>query len=100
MGRFLAARNVEVKKLTAKDIELYESRPVNEYKRLHKIETADELQLGQAPELSLMPFQVEGFNWLCHNWWNKQPCILADEMGLVSTIALHVDVGLMFAREG
>jgi SNF2 family DNA or RNA helicase len=29
---------------------------------------------------------MDGFDWLCDNWWNLQPCILADEMGLVSFI--------------
>ncbi len=39
--------------------------------------------LGQDPQLKLMPFQVDGVNWLCHNWNIDQNCILADEMGLV-----------------
>ena len=39
--------------------------------------------LGQAPELKLMPFQVDGVNWLCKNYLSHQNCILADEMGLV-----------------
>lgn len=29
---------------------------------------------------------MDGFDWLCDNWWNMQPCILADEMGLVGSI--------------
>jgi hypothetical protein len=33
-------------------------------------------------------FQVDGFNWLCNNWWNLQHCILADEMGLVSLLRM------------
>ena len=40
-------------------------------------------ELGQSAQLKLMPFQVEGVNWLCHNWNKSQNCILADEMGLV-----------------
>ena len=39
--------------------------------------------LGQNAQLKLMPFQVDGVNWLCHNWNKAQNCILADEMGLV-----------------
>lgn len=30
-----------------------------------------------------MSLQIDGYNWLCDNWWNRQPSILADEMGLV-----------------
>ena len=41
-------------------------------------------QLGQDPKYKLMPFQIDGVNWLCHNWNTNQNCILADEMGLVS----------------
>ena len=43
-------------------------------------------KLGQDDaKFSLMPFQVDGVNWLCNNWFNRQHCILADEMGLVSS---------------
>ena len=44
-------------------------------------------KLGQDDaKFSLMPFQVDGVNWLCNNWFNRQHCILADEMGLVSSV--------------
>lgn len=33
-----------------------------------------------------MSCQIDGLNWLCDNWWIRQPCILADEMGLVSSV--------------
>ena len=46
--------------------------------------------LGQSPQLKLMPFQVEGVNWLVHNWHKDQNCILADEMGLVRICDLAV----------
>ena len=66
------------------------------------LKDAADLDLGQPQHLKLMPFQVcykafthghtllfivqvDGFNWLCNNWWNRQHCILADEMGLVSS---------------
>lgn len=38
--------------------------------------------------------QVDGFNWLCDNWWNKQPCILADEMGLVGIFLTLIFVAI------
>ena len=33
---------------------------------------------------------MDGFDWLCDNWWNLQPCILADEMGLVSLTNVNI----------
>jgi len=33
----------------------------------------------------LRDYQVEGVNWLIHNWHEEQGCILADEMGLGKT---------------
>ena len=41
-----------------------------------------------------MPFQVDGVNWLCHNWNIDQNCILADEMGLVRE--MHFSTYVMF----
>lgn len=78
-------------------------RPEHEYKKEYALSKANDQQpnLGQGSQLKLMPFQVssfrclcrqpdsrityqiDGFNWLCDNWWRLQHCILADEMGLV-----------------
>jgi len=33
----------------------------------------------------LRDYQVEGLNWMVHNWHQRQCCILADEMGLGKT---------------
>ncbi|KAI0307674.1 SNF2 family N-terminal domain-containing protein [Multifurca ochricompacta] len=49
--------------------------------------------LGQQNQLKLMSFQIDGFNWLCDNWWNHQPCILADEMGLGKTVQIVTFIG-------
>ncbi len=75
---------MKITRLNAQELKAFEDRPRDEYKRKHALKEAEDLKLGQDPKLKLMPFQVDGFNWLCDNWWNKQPCILADEMGLVS----------------
>ncbi|KAI0048335.1 hypothetical protein FA95DRAFT_1517538 [Auriscalpium vulgare] len=62
--------------------------------RKHRLKTEeDQPALGQKENLKLMPFQVEGFNWLCSNWWDRQPCILADEMGLGKTVQIATFVG-------
>ncbi|CDO72994.1 hypothetical protein BN946_scf185007.g48 [Trametes cinnabarina] len=55
-------------------------------------------QLGQSPQLKLMPFQVEGVNWLCHNWNISQNCILADEMGLGKTVQIVTFIGYLAAN--
>lgn len=70
------------------------------YKRKYALAKDGQPDLGQHKDFKLMDFQVrgvpinvslsdplsqiDGFNWLCNNWWNMQHCILADEMGLVS----------------
>lgn len=40
----------------------------------------------------LMPYQLEGINWLYYKWWSRQNAILADEMGLGKTIQI---IGLL-----
>lgn len=83
--RFLASREVIVKKLSKKEIELYDhDLPKDVFKKRFAFSNESQPKFGQNAQLSLMPFQVEGVNWLCNNWWNRQHCILADEMGLVS----------------
>lgn len=77
------SRTVEVPKLSAAHAKQFDERIKGASLKKHHLKDAADLQLGQAAGLKLMPFQVEGFNWLCNNWWNHQQCILADEMGLV-----------------
>uniref|UniRef100_A0A0W0FGI3 Putative SNF2 family DNA-dependent ATPase n=1 Tax=Moniliophthora roreri TaxID=221103 RepID=A0A0W0FGI3_MONRR len=68
-------------------------RRKDDFFRHHKLNNAEDLDLGQDPKLKLMDFQVQGFNWLCDNWWNCQPCILADEMGLGKTVQIASFIG-------
>lgn len=82
--RYVFSRTVEVPKLSKAHAKQFDNRVKDEYRKKYLLKDAADLQLGQAPGLKLMPFQVDGFNWLCNNWWNHQHCILADEMGLVS----------------
>lgn len=83
--RFLASRKVTVKALTRKEIEVFDYElPQNIFMKKFAYTKDSQPKLGQNDQLSLMPFQVDGVNWLCNNWWNRQHCILADEMGLVS----------------
>ncbi|KAG2093526.1 uncharacterized protein F5147DRAFT_821062 [Suillus discolor] len=66
-----------------KDIKKLESRVKDGY-------TQHALCQKHQPKLTgmLTIFQMNGFDWLCDNWWNLQPCILADEMGLGKTVQI------------
>lgn len=96
---FIDSQKVHVKK-TRREIKNIEDRIENGYGRFALKRDLDEQpDLGQSNQLKLMKFQVwgfalfqcfsheiqqiDGYNWLCDNWWNRQPSILADEMGLV-----------------
>ncbi|KAF7799325.1 hypothetical protein EIP86_010557 [Pleurotus ostreatoroseus] len=92
--RFLASREVTVKKLSKKEIELFDhDLPKDVFKKRFAFSNESQPQFGQNAQLSLMPFQVEGVNWLCNNWWNRQHCILADEMGLGKTVQIVTFLG-------
>ncbi|KAI9461026.1 hypothetical protein BJY52DRAFT_1168379 [Lactarius psammicola] len=92
-GRFLESRKVHIKLRSKKQIEAFENRRKNEYRQRHALKEGGQLNLGQQSQLKLMPFQVDGFNWLCDNWWNHQPSILADEMGLGKTVQIVTFIG-------
>ena len=84
-ARLLASRKVVVKAHSRKEIESFHELPKNIFMRKSAYTQDNQPKLGQdAAKYSLMPFQVDGVNWLCNNWFNRQHCILADEMGLVS----------------
>ncbi|KAJ4484899.1 hypothetical protein C8J55DRAFT_472367 [Lentinula edodes] len=93
LHRFFEARKVQVEKYSKEKLSAFLDRQQDLFRKTLAIKTADQLDLGQNPELRLMPFQVEGFNWLCDNWWNKQTCILADEMGLGKTVQIASFIG-------
>ncbi|KAF8634457.1 hypothetical protein AX15_000900 [Amanita polypyramis BW_CC] len=92
-ARYVASRNVRVPKYTQAELRQFEDRPKDISKNPLVLKNATDLKLGQNPELQLLPFQIEGFNWLCYNWWIHQPCILADEMGLGKTIQIVTFLG-------
>ncbi|KAI6136491.1 SNF2 family N-terminal domain-containing protein [Pisolithus sp. B1] len=88
---FLESRTISVVK-SPKEIQQLESRCPEGYSSL-VIDSGAQPDLGQRSELKLMEFQIEGLNWLCDNWWNRQPCILADEMGLGKTVQIATFLG-------
>ena len=78
-------------KLGRTEIATFDQMPKDAFKK-HRFTVDKQPQLGQSDQLKLMDFQVDGVNWLCNNWWNRQHCILADEMGLVGDISFTVRV--------
>ncbi|KAF8140421.1 hypothetical protein EV363DRAFT_1153685 [Boletus edulis] len=95
---FVDSRKVSVKQ-TRKDIEVMEARVENGYGVVALKRDLDEQpDLGQSSQLKLMKFQIDGYNWLCDNWWNRQPSILADEMGLGKTVQIVTSLGTLIEK--
>ncbi|KAI9513073.1 SNF2 family N-terminal domain-containing protein [Russula earlei] len=92
-GRFLASRKVHIRLRSKREIASFEARRKDEFRQRHALKQGRQPDLGQQEQLKLMPFQIDGFNWLCDNWWNHQPCILADEMGLGKTVQIATSIG-------
>ncbi|KAH9942923.1 SNF2 family N-terminal domain-containing protein [Amylocystis lapponica] len=91
--RFIVSRQVTVPLRSQKEVEAFDGRAINGYKKNHWLKENAQPRLGQNTQLNLMPFQVDGVNWLCDNWWNHQNCILADEMGLGKTVQIVTYIG-------
>ncbi|KAJ6604478.1 SNF2 family DNA-dependent ATPase [Mycena vulgaris] len=92
LSRFIASRKVYIPIRDGAKGTKFDSRLKEGYSK-HVLKNASELKLGQDPSFKLMDFQVDGFNWLCDNWWNHQHCILADEMGLGKTVQIATFIG-------
>ncbi|EIN14062.1 hypothetical protein PUNSTDRAFT_140446 [Punctularia strigosozonata HHB-11173 SS5] len=92
--RFVSAREIKV----VKKRDLPDNRTKNEYKKKYALVEGQQPDLGQDDTLKLMPFQLDGLNWLCNNWWNLQHCILADEMGLGKTVQIATFLGTLVER--
>lgn len=94
--RFIDSQKVFVRK-SDKDVKKLEDRAKDGYAQ-HALRQKRQPKLGQNSQLQLMPFQMDGFDWLCDNWWNLQPCILADEMGLGKTVQIVTFLGAIIDK--
>ncbi|KAG1770169.1 SNF2 family N-terminal domain-containing protein [Suillus placidus] len=93
---FIDWQNIFVRK-SDKDVKKLDSR-VKGGCALYALRQKCQPKLGQDSQLQLMPFQIDGFDWLCDNWWNLQPCILADEMGLGKTVQIVTFLGIIINK--
>ncbi|KAI0936745.1 hypothetical protein AcV5_004808 [Taiwanofungus camphoratus] len=91
--RFIAARKVSILYRSKKDGKQFDERAKNAFRQSHAFTNENQPNLGQGSQLKLMPFQIDGINWLVDNWWNHQHCILADEMGLGKTVQIVTFIG-------
>lgn len=113
LERFIAGREVQIPKVTKERLEILKKRSRTDFKQNHILRKASDLDIGQNEKMELLPFQVrclvsisarpmplfqvDGFNWLCNNWWTNQHCILADEMGLVRRFLLRYSLATLFS---
>ncbi|CAE6425416.1 unnamed protein product [Rhizoctonia solani] len=95
VSQYLFAQSVQVVKLTKKEEEKRDNRP---HRDLSHWSGADLQPKLEDESLKLMPFQVQGVQWLYGNWWNLQPSILADDMGLGKTVQLACLIGKLVAE--
>ncbi|CAG8601442.1 2670_t:CDS:10, partial [Acaulospora morrowiae] len=51
-------------------------------------------------ENKLKEYQLDGFNWLRHNWCNGTSCILADDMGLGKTVQVICLIMYLYKEKG
>lgn len=78
LSRYLAARHITIPVLTSTQIRARDNDPARGF--VPPQEQPDCIAGGK-----LMPFQMEGFQWLLYKHFKRESCILADDMGLGKT---------------
>ncbi|EPX74321.1 SHREC complex subunit Mit1 [Schizosaccharomyces octosporus yFS286] len=77
---------------------------IEKYPKSSLIENTDfnQLELIEQPSYisggKLMPYQIQGVNWLYFQWIQRQHCILADEMGLGKTVQVISFISVLYHR--
>lgn len=71
---------------------------------LDRVRTQKFQPIASQPEYisggKLMPFQLEGVNFLFFQWWKRTGCILADEMGLGKTVQIITLLSVLSQDQG
>lgn len=84
--KYLAARRITIPVLTAAQIR---ARDDNDDDDVVAAARGRFVPPQEQPECivggTLMPFQMEGFQWLLYKYFKRESCILADDMGLGKT---------------
>ncbi|KZT75062.1 hypothetical protein DAEQUDRAFT_659936 [Daedalea quercina L-15889] len=98
--RYLAARAVTVPLKSKSELDVFDNgRQKNAWRKKYAFTHEKQPDNGQDAQFKLMPFQIDGVNWLCDNWWNHQNCILADEMGLGKTVQVAAFIGHVASQQ-
>ncbi|OCF72795.1 hypothetical protein I204_06024 [Kwoniella mangroviensis CBS 8886] len=88
LARFLRSRKIEIPVLTPNQVRLRDTNAEGLY--VPPTNQPDCIVGGQ-----LMPFQMEGFQWLLYKHFRRESCILADDMGLGKTIQIASVLGYL-----
>ncbi|KAM0751888.1 hypothetical protein T439DRAFT_325084 [Meredithblackwellia eburnea MCA 4105] len=94
--RFLVANepNMRIPVLNSKQLADLD-KPRNEKRFKEMTEQPDYIAGGK-----LMPFQLDGVNFLTFKWWCRKGCILADEMGLGKTVQIITFLSILSHAHG
>ncbi|ODO10000.1 hypothetical protein I350_02224 [Cryptococcus amylolentus CBS 6273] len=77
LGRFLRARHITIPVLTPAQARVRDAKAAKGF-----VPPQDQ------PACKLMPFQMEGLQWLLYKHFKRESCILADDMGLGKTVQI------------
>ncbi|WWC96240.1 hypothetical protein V866_003107 [Kwoniella sp. B9012] len=88
LARYLRSRKIEIPVLTPDQVRMRDTNAEGLY--VPPTNQPDCIVGGQ-----LMPFQMEGFQWLLYKHFRRESCILADDMGLGKTIQIASVLGYL-----
>ncbi|ODO05160.1 hypothetical protein L198_01848 [Cryptococcus wingfieldii CBS 7118] len=88
LGRFLRARHITIPVLTPAQALARDAKAAKGF-----VPPQDQ------PACKLMPFQMEGLQWLLYKHFKRESCILADDMGLGKTVQIASVLGYLGSAE-
>ncbi|KAL8279021.1 hypothetical protein RQP46_008690 [Phenoliferia psychrophenolica] len=95
-GRFLTASHPSMRVPNPTPKQFLELDKPRNHKKFQAIATQPSYIEGG----KLMPFQLEGVNFMYYQWWKRTGCILADEMGLGKTVQIITFLSVLSQKEG